>query len=89
MGEEERRKEEEEERRREEEEKRRREKEEIQVWKLLLVCLEVWNFGFEHLFCLELLYLLVWNLFVWIYWLGNPHSSLFAYVWGFKNPISV
>ena len=47
-------------RRREEEEKRRREKEEeIQVWNLILISLEllVWNFGLEHLFCLELLYL--------------------------------
>ena len=30
--------------------------------------------------CLELLYLLVWNLFVWICWLGHPASSLFSYV---------
>ena len=45
---------------RREEKKRRREKdEEIQVWNLILVSLEllVWNFGLEHLFCLELLYL--------------------------------
>ena len=47
------------------------------------------NPGLEHLFCLELLYLLVWNLFRWICWLGNPPSSLFAYVWGLKNPISI
>ena len=51
--------------------------------------IHVWNFGLEHLFYLKLLYLLVWNLFVWICWLGNPHGSLFAYVWGLKNPISV
>ena len=45
--------------------------------------IQVWNFG------LELLYLLVWNLFVWICWLENSPNSLFAYVWGLKNLISV
>ena len=28
------------------------------------------NPGLEHLFCLEYLFL-VWNLYVWICWLGN------------------
>ena len=51
----------------------------------LLFGIFVWNISFS----LELLYLLVWNLFVWICWLGNPHSSLFAYVWGLKNHIYV
>ena len=79
----------EEKRRREEEEKRKREKEEeIQVWKLILVSLELelW-FGISLLVwnsCLDF-----WNLFVWFCWLGNPPSSFFAYVWGLKNPISV
>ena len=47
--------------------------------------LELW-FGTSPLFGTLVF---AWNLFVWICWLGNPHSSLFAYVWGFKNPISV
>ena len=53
-------------RRREEEEKGRREKEEeIQVWKLILVSLEVWNISFClecFNFCLELMFgIYVWN----------------------------
>ena len=39
--------------------RRRRKKEEEKKKKI-----QVWNFGLEHLFCLELSYLLVWNLFV-------------------------
>ena len=53
--------------------RRKRRREEIQEWNS----------------CLELSYLLVWNLYVWICWLGNPPNSLFAYVWGLKNPISI
>ena len=73
-------------RKREEKKRRRRrkkeeeKKEEFKYGTSLLYGIHDWNFGLEHLFCLELLYLLVWNLFVWICWLGNPPSSLFAYV---------
>ena len=40
------------------------------------------RFGTLIFVSMELLYgLLVWNLYVWICWLGNPPNSLFAYVW--------
>ena len=45
-----------------------------------------WNSCLEISYsCLELWF----GNFVWICWLGNPPNSLFAYVWGLKNPISV
>ena len=67
--------------RRGEEEEGRREEEENQGLELMFGIL-VWNFLF-------MFGTLVWNLFIWICWLGNPPSSLFAYVWDLKNPISV
>ena len=44
-------------RKREEKKRRRRKKEEEKKKKI-----QVWNSCLEHLFCVELLYMLVWNL---------------------------
>ena len=75
---------------RKEEEKKKeegiREEEEIQVWKLILVSLELW-FGTSLLF--GTLVFLSMKPICMVCWLGNPLSSFFAYVWGLKNSISI
>ena len=69
-------------RRKREEKKKEKKKEEEKKRRRRNPGLEVWNSCLKISYsCLELWF----RTFVWICWLGNPPSSLFAYVWALKS----
>ena len=71
-------------RRKREEKKRRREEEgrrKKRSRRKSRFGIHVWNFGLEHLFCLEYFFRCgKYGTYVWICWLGNYPNSFFVYV---------